>query len=40
MDFKKDTCLKEIGLRAQDLLIFLGSIVNKIWEGAGTYMTP
>ena len=31
---KKDIFLKEIGLRAQDLLILSNSIINKIWEGA------
>ena len=33
---QKDMCLKEIGLRAQNMLTILGSIVNII---GGTYMT-
>ena len=30
MDTKKDKCLKEIGLCAQDMITILGSIVNII----------
>ena len=35
--FKKDTCLQEIGLRAQNLITILGSFVNMIVR---TRMTP
>ena len=34
--YQKDTCLKDIGLRAQNMINILGSIVNII---EGTYMT-
>ena len=36
MDAKKDLCLKEIGLCAQNMITILSSIVNMI---GGTYMT-
>ena len=33
----KDTCLEEIGLRAQNLIIIMGSIVNIIEGGRVLY---
>ena len=34
--YSKDTCLKEMGVPAQNVITILGSIVNVI---VGTYMT-
>ena len=36
---QKYTCLKEIGLRGQNILIILGSMFNILVEGGGDYMT-
>ena len=40
--YKKDMCLKEIGLCVQNLMTFLDLIVNILWgfegRGGGTYM--
>ena len=35
MDTKKASCSKEIGLCAQNMLTFLGSIVNMVGSGWG-----
>ena len=39
---KKNLCFKEIGLRAQNMLIVLDSLLSKMWgegegEGGGAY---
>jgi hypothetical protein len=31
--YQKDMCLEEVGLRGQNMIISLGSIVNKNWGG-------
>ena len=39
MDMKKTCVQKRLGLHAQKMLTVLGSIINIIGGGGGTYMT-